>query len=207
MKKLLVGIDRQHAGVPSKKKIGASGAHHDIDLDGKKEVWEQEIFWTAKYGLAIEESLRAMKYFEVMPISDGFYYDRHRRFNEYCMTLGMQGVYLALHCNAGGGDSSIMFYDYRSKRGPKLATSIIEKIKEDVQELGKYSIRAAKPSDWTKNAYYTIRNIGSAVSICCEPFFLDSPAHRVIMNQRGMHRIGTAIALGIRDWWIEENEK
>jgi len=58
----------------------------------------------------------------------------------------------------------------------------------------------ASPSDWTKNAYYTIKGVNRPVAICSEPLFIDCDAHKVLLTIDGIHRLGAAMALGIKTW-------
>jgi len=197
-KKLLVALDRQHTGQTGRY-ITSIGAIKDIDGDGHAEKDEGEAIWTARYGLNCEIALRDMGYHPV-PLSDGSYSARADRFNYYAANYTGDACYIALHCNAGGGDYSVFFYDYRSAEGKRLAQCIADEMQAACPGIGGHRIRAASPKDWTKNAFYTIKNVGSPVAICAEPLFLDNPKHRRYLNPEGMRTIGTAIAKGIKKW-------
>ena len=197
-KKLIIGLDRQHTGQVGRY-IESIGAVKDIDGDGVNEKDEAEAIWTAKYGLQCEIALRDLGYHPI-PLSDGSYKDRADRFNYYAANYEGDAVYIALHCNAGGGDYSVFFYDYRSTEGKRLAQCIADAMQDACPVIGGHRIRAARPDDWTKNAYGTIRNVGAPVAICAEPLFLDNERHRRYLTPDGMLLIGTAIAQGIEKW-------
>ena len=199
-KKLLIGIDRQHTGQAGKH-INSVGAAKDIDGNGTADHYEAEAIWTARYGLQLEIELRGMGY-HPLPISDGSYQQRADRFNYYATHYDGDACYVALHCNAGGGDYSVFFYDYRSSEGKRLAQAMADQMAIMCPYIAGHNIRAARPDDWTKNAFYTIKNVGNPVAICAEPLFLDNVKHRRYLTQAGMLQIGTAIAKGI-DQWIQ----
>ena len=194
---MLVFLDRQHVGNPSRRKSMGAGA--DIDGDGKIELWEMESTWTAKYLLSAELRLRTLGH-EVIPISDGAYTQRHKRANRY-ISDGEPSVYVAAHINAGGGSYGSVFYDSRSTKGPDLAACIAEAMKQKLPELAQ-DARAisCNPKDWTKNAWYTIRATKS-VAVCFEPCFIDTRAHRPLFSQNGMDRIGWSLANGIDQYF------
>ena len=199
----LVFLDRQHSGKNSRR--SALGAAADIDGDGHKEIHEAEAIWTARYLLACEIKLREFGH-DVIPLSDGQYWELHKRCNAY-QKAGENAVYIAAHLNAGVGSGigyGSMFYDYRSARGKVLADAINEELKIACPELrGKVKSIEASPENWTKNAYYTIRGV-RAVGICAEPFFMDSSAHRPLLSDKGMLAVGEAIARGINNYFVGE---
>ena len=190
---MLVFLDRQHVGKPSRR--SDMGAGVDLDGDGVIETWEQESTWTAKYLLAAELRLRDLGH-EVIPLSDGAYNQRHDRSNRY-KQHDEPAVYVAAHINAGGGHYGSVFYDFRSRFGGDLAEKICERLRARCPEL-QQDARAIEcsPDNWTKNAWYTIRGTRS-IAVCFEPCFLDSPAHKGLFSGSGMDRIGWALAEGI----------
>lgn len=197
--KCLVGIDRQHVGQPSKRWAASLGASADVDGDGKKEIWEAEAFWTAKYGFHMEQTFHNLDDYHVIPFADGFYTTRHHRMNEYQDTLKYpKNVYLALHANAGGGNYGLWLYDSRSTKGRALAQSIANEVQKEFPHYPQ-KIRSCSATDWS-NAFYCIRGV-KAVAICCEPWFLDNQKHvRDYMNEEGMKKLGYAIAMGVEKW-------
>jgi N-acetylmuramoyl-L-alanine amidase len=64
---------------------------------------------------------------------------------------------------------------------------------------------AASPSDWTKNAWYTIKGVGEAVAICSEPLFIDNETHQKLLSTQGLAQLAWAMAKGIDQWSVEEN--
>lgn len=194
---MLVFLDRQHSGNPSRRKSMGAGA--DIDGDGKIELWEMESTWTAKYLLSAELRLRELGH-EVIPISDGTYQARHRRCNKMVIS-GQPSVYVAAHINAGHGKYGSVFFDYRSTSGPVLAKEIAKQMSLQLRELnGDARAISSNPKDWTKNAWYTIRGTTSA-AVCYEPCFIDTRAHRPLFTSQGMARIGKALADGIDQYF------
>ena len=188
--KPIIFIDYQHVGKPSPRKVGDRGAGVDIDDDGKIASDEREAYWTRKIGLVIEDKL-IRQGADVIPLSDGWYADRHDRVNEYAkLYRGRRQIYLAMHLNAGGGDYSAFFYFPNSSSGKELAEYLSEAIKEHCG-IKRNKVWAATPEDW-KNPYNTIKGVGSPIAICCEPIFMDSPKHKHLLSEAGVELISDA---------------
>ena len=201
MVRCVVYLDRQHSGKPGRK-ANDRGAQADIDGDGVIGVEEREAMLTARYLLACEVALLHMGH-TVIPISDGWYRDRHKRVNAYAAGFpsDVPQVYCAGHLNAGGGgDYGAIFYDSRSKAGPVLARRIANQIRMAAPEIDSVKAIAASPDDWTKNAHATIANVGRPVAVCLEPLFIDQPAHADLLTPEGLTVIGRAISAGIDAW-------
>lgn len=197
----IVFLDRQHAGKPGK--LNDRGAAADLDGDGKKEIHELEAMRTPLYLLQAEQRLISHGH-KVITLSDGWYSDRHKRVNSYANKVGGRAIYVAAHLNAGGGSYGVVFYDHRSQNGQKLSEKIAARLEATCPELTRgVKTRAANPADGTKNAYYTIKGIGTPVAICFEPCFMDTPEHQGLLEGEGLVRIGYALADGINDW-LEE---
>ena len=194
---MLVILDRQHSGQINR--LNSIGAIADVDGDGEESIHEAEAFWTGYLSLALELELR-QDGIHVIPISDGSYPERHARVNEYAARYSGPVVYIALHLNAGGGDYGAMFYDHRSAAGADLADNIAEAMEKNLSEIRVVKKIPASPSDWTKNAYYTIKGVNRPVSICSEPLFIDCDAHKQLLTIDGIHRLGAAMAQGIKTW-------
>ena len=194
---MLIFLDRQHVGQISH--INSIGAVADLDGDGEKSIHEAEAIWTGYLSMALELQLRQMNY-KVIPITDGSYPERHARVNQYAAHYGGQCVYIALHFNAGGGDYGAMFYDHRSGKGADLADQIARSMMTEISSLDSVRKIPASPEDWTKNAYYTIKNVGSPVAICSEPLFIDNAQHQQLFNHEGMSLLAHAMAKGIDNW-------
>ena len=193
---MIIYIDRQHAGKP--KKIQDRGASSDLNQDGRIGNDELEAIWTARIGIELEILLLDMGY-NVIPISDGSYSDRHKRVNLYSnIAPSIKQVYLAMHLNAGGGDYGSFFHYFGSEEGKSLAENMSEALQAECEELSKVKAIPAKPDDWTKNAYNTIKGIGRPVAICCEPIFMDSHAKMLSIN--GIKKIAWGMATGIKKW-------
>lgn len=190
---MIVYIDRQHAGKPNS--LRDLGASRDLDGDGRITAAEQEAIWTARIAIELEIHLRD-RGIEVMPISDGIYSARHKRVNAYQAHHPGPSVYLAMHLNAGGGDYGAWFYDHRSSQGAELADSLCSAL-GPIIEIPQKAI-AAQRSDWTKNAFNTIRGVGAPVAICCEPFFIDT--HARLLSIGGISKVARGMAEGIIGW-------
>lgn len=191
---MIVFIDRQHAGKPDR--INDRGA--SIDLDGDNTP-EREALITGEIAIKLEKILMLLG-IDVMPISDGKYSARHQRVNEYAaMYPNRKTVYLALHLNAGGGSYGAFFHHHASASGEKLAKQMCAEMVANgiVQDCKAIH---ARPNDWTKNAFYTIRGVGRPVAICCEPLFMDNEQHAKMLNNDGIHAIATAMATAIHKW-------
>ena len=192
---MIVFIDRQHAGQINR--LNARGASRDVDGDGKITAEEMEAIWTARIAIELEIRLLDMG-FDVMPISDGKYSERHQRVNEYAQKHPGPWVYLAMHLNAGGGNYGSYFYDHRSSKGQQLATIMAQHLKQQVPQLTRTKAIESKSDDWTKNAFYCIRNVGRPVAICCEPFFIDT--HMELLSIPNIINVATSMALALREW-------
>ena len=202
---LLVALSRDHSGKPHK--LRDRGAWGDLDSNGVSAVAEAEAFWTPLYLLHAEIRLIELGH-SVYPVSDSRYSDRHDRVN----TVGAD-VYVAGHFNSltGGtrsghtGNYAAIFCDHRSApgNGLALANSIGQALGDTdaFPELkGNVRIFVARGTDWTKNAYSTIRGLRKPVGICFEPAFMDHADHRPLFTPDGMRRIGYALAEGIDAW-------
>tara|TARA_R110002126_G_scaffold290514_1_gene447686 strand:+ start:520 stop:1113 length:594 start_codon:yes stop_codon:yes gene_type:complete len=192
---MIVFIDRQHSGKPNK--IHDRGAGRDLDNDGNLSADEMESIWTARLSIQLEIALLDMG-IQVMPLSDGIYKHRHERVNKYAELHPGPWIYLAMHLNAGGGNYSAMFHDHRSAQGQQLATSMATQIKTDHACIESGKAIKATSTDWTKNAYYTIRGVGKPIAICCEPFFMDT--HAELLSIKGMGSIATSMAKALNKW-------
>lgn len=204
-RKPLVFLDRQHAGRQGRRR-GDLGASVDLNRDGQISMAEREAILTPQYLLAAEMLLRSRGY-DVIPISDGSYSERHDRVNRYAAEAGHTSkdpaVYVAAHLNAGKGSYGSAFYHYRSSahNGPQLAACIADHLRAFPQ-ITEAKTFASKPSPhWTRNAFYTIRGLGSAVvAICYEPFFMDTKSHQSLLSEENLQGVGEALAQGIIDW-------
>ena len=197
----VVYLDRQHSGKPGRR-VGDRGATADLDGDGVAEVHEREALLTPVYLHHCE--IRLLEYgHAVIPISDGWYSERHGRVNKYAGTFpkGVPQVYVAAHLNAGGGNYAAMFYDHRSRRGPELSARIASELRLVAPELSDVRCIAAKPDNWTRSAWGTIAGVIQPVSICAEPAFVDTAAHQDLLSSpEGLRSIGYALADGIHRW-------
>jgi len=193
---MIVFIDRQHTGQP--KRINSRGAVNDLNEDGKTEIWETEAHWTGYLSIMLEAQL-VQAGIKVIPISDGSYLARHTRVNQYSqMFPNMKKAYFAMHFNAGGGSYGAMFYHHQSNQGKHLAESICEGLGNFLPEVQSFKPISCKPGDWTKNAFYTIKGVGSPVAICSEPLFIDT--HKKLMSVEGMAKVALGMSTGIINW-------
>ena len=184
----IVFLDRQHLGKP--KKWRDLGASHD----GVHETW-----CTSIYLHYCEWKLRESD-IDVVLISDGWYGDRAARVNQYAVGYN-KSVYVAAHVNAGGGDYGTTFYDHRSTNGQRLATHINGRLHQWCDSLhNKTKQIAARPDDWTSNAFNTIKRVSSPVAVCFEPFFIDCEDHKSLTTLSGLELVGTALAVGIKSY-------
>lgn len=192
---MIIYLDRQHAGKPTK--ISDRGAGSDINGNGKIDTDEMEAMWTGYLSLILENRLLSLGH-HVMPLSDGNYSDRHNRVNEYSKLFpNDKQVYIALHLNCGGGDYCAMFHHFQSSQGKQLADMICDEMKKCIP-LGGYKSIPAQSTDWTEHAYNTIRGIGKPVAICSEPIFMDT--HKHLISQDNFAKIALAMSTAIHNW-------
>lgn len=199
---MLVFLDIQHIGIPHSKKVNSTGAAKDLDNDGKIEQNELEAYNTWIYAGHCMARLRELGH-QVIALADGWYPARHARVNDYVAKMldsAEVSVYVSCHLNAGGGNYGAVFADHRSGRGAVLAKKIAESLQERCPELEKVRTFPATPEDWTKNAYYTIKNVKAPIGICFEPFFMDCADHLVLFHPEGLERVGAALAEGINNY-------
>lgn len=193
---MIIFIDRQHSGKPNR--ITDRGASFDLNQDGTISTEEQEAIWTGRIAIELEIILLGMG-FRVLPISDGTYSQRHQRVNSYVSQIqDSEYVYLALHLNSGGGDYSSFFHHYSSTKGSSLAKFMANEMEASFPEIKDHRAIKASPSDWTKNAWNTIKGVGKPVAICCEPLFMDT--HWKLLKPENIQKIALAMARGIAEW-------
>jgi len=184
---MLVFLDRQHVGKPNKWN----------DSGATDEAGNLEVMLTARYIYWAEVRLRQLGV-DVCILSDGGYYERHKRVNDYTRDRERQACYVACHVNAGGGDYSVCFYDYRStSAGKDLAREISKAVKPIV---GTSKSMECSHFDWTRNAFATIKSVRPP-AICFEPFFIDRFEHSHLKTEAGLQKIGFALADGIHRWF------
>lgn len=193
----LIILDRQHAGKPGNR--GDRGATTDLDGNGRVDQWEREALLTPRYLLVAEEILLAAG-LDVICLSDGSYAERHARAKAY-----KADIYVAAHLNAGGGLDGKGFWDSRSRKGAALAVAVATNLRAICPELRKAEPVACRDdrhdstTPWLWRPWYTIEGVfaGSPVGLCYEPCFLDQPAHRPLLDDQGLGRLGLALAEGI----------
>ena len=205
---MLVFLDVQHIGKPSRRRTDDWGAAYDIDGDGIIAQHEIEAANTWIYAGHAMQRLRELGH-SVMALADGWYQHRHDRVNDYCDRMlqpGGHAAYIALHLNAGGGNYGAIFHDYRSAGGPLLGAEIAGALRRLCPELSAVKTIPSSPNDWTKNAYGTIKNVQRPIGICYEPFFMDSPGHLGLFSEDGLERVGIALAEGINNFYSKTKD-
>ena len=193
-----VFVDYQHAGKPGRK-VRDRGAWGDLNGDGEREYLELEAYWTGLLALKLMQGCYVRNIPSIL-LSDGWYGNRARRAATYTKD---RSLYFALHFNAGGGGYGSCFFDYRSgpRNGPRLADLIAQNLTVHLPELDKCKAIKATPSDWTKNAYSTIKACpGKMIGICLEPAFIDNPAHAPIFSDEGLDRITVGVMSAIEQF-------
>jgi len=127
-------------------------------------------------------------------------------------------AYLACHLNAHK-DPSIsggkFFYhpETSAGNGDRLAEILAERTAEWGERWLKrpYKTQAIRssPSDWTKNAYYTIKKFGAGVrgvAICCEPLFVSNPTdRRKLCTPKALAQLGEVYDASILQWMDERD--
>lgn len=196
----VVILSRDHVGKPGHHDMGAT---FDLNKNKVIEITEQEAMLTGYIALAAEQRLRELGH-AVIPISDGWYYQRHSRANTHAMEFpGEKSVYVALHLNAGGGDYGSVFHHYSSKPGRIMADYIADELSTECPELTRTKVWGAAPGGTWDNAWNTIRGVGKPIALVYEPAFMDNPDHAPLFKPGGLVRLGCALADGIARWTIE----
>lgn len=200
---MIVFLDRQHTGKPldSRGSHKDMGAVADLDANGSIDMLDREANLTLVYGhLHAADRLRALGHLP-MPISDGRYSERHKRVTEYARGQGVV-VYAAMHLNSfvkPDADYGFVAYDHQSpaSMGRELARCIATALQRRAPELARVKVEPCSPTAW-ENAYSTIRGTGrGVVSVCYEPCFLSTLAHRQLLTAEGLQRLGYALAEGV----------
>lgn len=214
-------LDIQHLGKPGKNDLGAS---HDIDGDGVVEAWEHEAKLTPIYVAEAERVLTAAGV-DVVVLSSGWYSTRWKKAAKIARENPDQRVaYVACHLNARG-DYGLVCYDYRSSGGAALASSChLSMLREwSRPEVPRVFAEATAPEEEPKGSrdrarwralpryegrlhwprpWWTLHGIydgpANLSGVCYEPLALQS--HPQFMNERGLGRVGRALAAGLLDW-------
>jgi len=202
---MIIALDRQHSGKFSRlRDMGAGG---DFNDDGRSDIEEMESIWVGIYLLAAEITLRELGHV-VFPISHGSYKDRNKAANAV-----VADVYVAGHLNAhtggrrpasNGANYGAVFYDHRSSpaNGRALADAVAAELTLLPALGSNVRVWAARPDDWTKNAYYTIKHVQRPISLCYEPAFIDYGPHvdAFFSSPDAAAVLGAALAKGIHAW-------
>lgn len=198
---LVLIFDRQHGDKGRAGKFDTGAVVEAGDGTQLVEVLLTEVYLRAAMAAA-EEAGEPIAYFE-----SGAYTTRHRRARALAEELFPRPcAYVAGHLNAGPPEAGYgaLFYDFRSSGGARLANYVLIELARACPELDSVKAIPARPDDWTKNAYYTIKGIfpgpSNLSAICAEPAFLTSPEHRELLTAEGLKRIGEAIARGCLSW-------
>jgi N-acetylmuramoyl-L-alanine amidase len=219
---MLAILDLQHRGKPGSNDLGAS---HDLDGDGVVEAMEHEANLTPIYAAAARSKLEAMGA-EVLVLDSGWYATRHKAAGKAAAEHAGAAVYVACHLNAGGGDYGLVCHDYRSGRGAGAATEIALKLRKHLApELRRALVGATapttRPTDSTAaawdalpryegallwpRAWSTLSGIysgpGNVCGVCFEPAFIDTSAHRGLLTDDGLRRVGDALASGLLSYF------
>lgn len=198
---LVAFLDRQHAGKPSVAKVGDRGARHDLDGSGSIDTDEMEAMLTGYMGLAAEGRLLELGH-HAIPLSDGWYADRHGRVNAMSSRFpGWLRAYVALHLNSAAVPPTYgaVFYWPGSSQGRLLATCIADQLRERCPELPRVIVDAADPDRWP-GPHATIKGVGRPVAICYEPAPLNLPAAAPLFEMQGLRRMGECLATGLHHW-------
>ena len=187
----LVFLDRQHSKAPGD--LGASTEGHN----SSKPYHTTEVALTPTYIQAASAKLAKMGDMSVFLGSGDYGLRAHIAREVVGYISGVEPVYLACHLNAGLKDPSdaygVVFYDAARPATAGLAEWIASELNRVTGNRTK--VIGAKPGDWTKNAYSTIRHISQFMpAFCLEPCFVEQDH---LMTPEKLHAMGEAIALGV----------
>ena len=186
---MLVLLDRQHLGKPSKP--GDHGAVHGA---------LRETDLTDGYIAAASAALRARGHV-VAVLTEGEYGQRHAEAIARAKAHpGMAAAYLACHVNAGGGTYALVEHDARSAGGKRLADALAAgfAVLPGVSR-GKVIALHAGECGWVcLDGIYAGPSTLSAALL--EPGFIDVPAHAGLWTAAGLERVGAAISRACERW-------
>ena len=188
--RIMVSVD--HMGRTGRR-AGDRGASHGS-------IYEVDLTWRIAEGLyqAGRDS------HDIIIASHGSYGERHRWANDQSAA-----VYLAMHINASTSPSAsygAFFYHPQTKkgRGDRLALLMARHVEQLARRRGDdaYKCKAiSAEGDVWKNPRYTIAGLGRPVGICCEPFFISSPANRATFCQTStLLELGRVYLAALEQW-------
>ncbi len=209
-------LDRQHIGKPSPHHLDR-GVEFDRDGDGVNDSQEANV--TPLYIDAARQMLEA-KGHSVTVLQEGSYPERHQMAVELAKSLPLPqrpAAYVACHLNSGvGGTYGLVVHDYRSQAGRSMATRVQKSLRDAFTPSEIKSVKMdfgcpespSQPARWL-NCYNTIRGIyagpAHVAGICFEPVFVQ--AHRPLLDDFGLRRIGHALAQGLMEWGTSTSTK
>lgn len=195
---MLAFLDIQHLGRRSREgDLGAGPV--DVDGDGQAEAHEREALLTPVYAANASQQLYALGHDSVL-LTGCEYVERHAGALRL-LRRGQSGAYLACHLNAGGGSYGLVLYLPGHPRAQRLAEHIATTLAM-LPELSTVRTEAIAGA-WSR-AEPTLAGLRGhddvLPGVCLEPAFLDQPAHRPLLDNAGLARIGRAIATGVDRW-------
>lgn len=216
-------VDIQHAGIPTRP--GDMGATYDLDGDGVRgENGEREVDMVRAYAPVAADYVRARGHRATI-LETGTYGQRHATAIRIAQSdPSARCLYVASHLNAGGGRYGLLRPHYRSAGGavaasivgamlsrrlPELSEVRLDPLYPDAATAGKAGrdVSDAGRVGWWTRGWSCIDGIwtgpANLVGILCEPFFIDSAAHRALTTRAGLVRVGEAIGEGAMAWGIK----
>ncbi len=198
----LLILDRQHGG----KRSPDPGAWADVDGDGKREVWEQEVELTPRYiGPAqIRLAAAGVPSLAIDPQGAGevvTYAERHRRTIARAKEWPAPVAYGAAHLNAGRGDYGLIGFSARRPADRALAEAIAAELEARVPVLSRCKVQPWSPA---VRGWACIAGLDAAppnlAGVLLEPLFVDHPDHAAWIRDGGLTVVGEAIADGFLAW-------
>lgn len=192
LKGLVVAVDVQH--------VYRTGAHAGdrgavYTLTNGLHVAEADL--ALQYGAALIAALRGEGARVVTNdpgrgVMVGPYYRRQ----DAAAALGAT-LYLACHCNAGGGSYAVVEYADGS-----MSRGAAECVAAELATVRPWvSSGFARPIARELRGWPCVGNFIAGPALLIEPLFGDSVAHEGLLTQPGLVRIGQTIARGVQSWW------
>lgn len=186
---MLVVLDRQHLGKPSKPGDHGAiyGALRETDL-------------TDGYIAAARASLERHGH-DVQVLAEGEYGPRQRSAVALARLRRDRVAYVACHVNAGGGTYALAEYDERSEGGCELAHAVAA-----LKQRGLPGITAQRtaPLGPGSRGWVCIAGIYAGPpnlsGVIFEPGFIDAPSHAPLWTAAGLVQVGEALAAGCMAW-------
>lgn len=206
--RLLVILDRQHAGKPGR----GPGEARPEDMGAAMRTPDGRVAHEADLVMEYITEARAVLEAEgaqvrvIDPLTEPprmSYGARQERAKWWArQSPGSKVAYVACHLNAGHGDYAILGHDPRSQDGRAVAEHVADALDLTVPVLSRIRVEALT-GKWARGLP-CIEGIYSGPANLCgmlyEPLFVDHPSHQHYIQTGGLRDVGACLARGIIAW-------